>query len=456
MGVSNRPGILGIFLRPAPDREVRVGSLIRDAAGTTSFDLDEAYLRFGRNRPIISLAWHAETEEETLDRLRNRDDKVRHHQYLPPYFNNLLPEGALRVLVEREFGTGTFDNFDVLARLGGDLPGAVVARREAGEPPPKRRAEEFADEPAKTFPISFSLAGVQLKFSMHADTHRLTAPGADESGDVILKLPSELYPDLVENEFMSLQLAKLAGVNVSEARLVDIRSIEGVPEQYVKLGDHALSVRRFDRAPGGIRVHTEDFAQVAGTTNDEKYWRWNQETMLKLSKRFAEDPIGEVLEMMRRLTVDIMIGNADGHLKNTSLIFPDGRHPRLSPAYDIVSTLTYVGERMALKFHGSRNPRNANTAWLDRLKNFLGIDPRILAREMRLTATRALDTWPNAMKDIPAPDRFKSAIVERFPKLALVREVRPTMIQGHDTRTEPADPQLPEEPSVDQETSFRP
>lgn len=436
MAVLNRPGILGVFLRPSPDREVRVGTLVRDANGTVTFELDESYLRLGPARPILSLAWQGATEEETLRRLGDRRDKIANGRYLPPYFDNLLPEGALLELIEREFGTGSFDNYDVLARLGGDLPGAVVARREAGDPPPSRPAGEAVKQLTISKPISFSLAGVQMKFSMHADKRWLTAPGADESGDVILKLPSEEFPNLVENEFSSMQLAKLAGANVSETRLVDIETIEGVPDEF-RIGKHALSVRRFDRAPGDVRIHTLDFAQIAGTITDQKYFWWNQDTILNTSKRFSEDPIGDLLEALRRLVVDIMIGNCDGHLKNWSFLLPDGRNVRLSPAYDIVSTLTYRPDTMALRLSGTKDPKIIDTARLRRLASLLKVDPKILEREMQRTTIRILDTWPAAMKDLPAPDKIKDAILSRFSTLALVREVRPTMTQGHAPLTGP-------------------
>lgn len=431
MAVVDRPGILGIFLRPYADREVRVGTLVRDATGAINFEVDDAYIRLGPARPLVSLAWSGATEKDTLARLRNRGDKITQGRILPPYFNNLLPEGALLELVEREFGTGTFDNYDVLARLGGDLPGAIVARREAGTPPPNRSAAEAPEEPPIEQPISFSLAGVQLKFSMHGDTHRLTAPGADESGDVILKLPSNKFPGLVETEFTSLELARLVGANVAEARLVEMKTIQGVSKQFSELGEYALCVKRFDRAPGEVRIHTEDFAQIAGAINDDKYFKWNQETLLHSIRRFSVDPIGDVLEGLRRLVVDIMLGNCDGHLKNWSFIYPDGRHPRLSPAYDIVSTLSYMGDSMALRIGGTKDPKIVDTGRLRRLAPYLEIDLKVLEREMRHAATRALDTWPDALKKLPASDNVKNVILSRLGKLALVREVRPTMIQGH-------------------------
>lgn len=37
------------------------------------------------------------------------------------------------------------------------------------------------------------------------------------------------------------------------------------------VGDHALAVERFDRGPGGRRIHMEDFAQVFGLYPERKY-----------------------------------------------------------------------------------------------------------------------------------------------------------------------------------------
>ena len=142
MHVLERPAQLGIFLRPAPERELRVGTLTRAPDGAVDFLVDDVYVAMGANRPILSLSWVGATEEASVARLNQRNDKTMRGSLLPPFFQNLLPEGALRELVERTFGNDQFDQFDVLARLGEDLPGAVVARREAG-----RFAEAVAAAP---------------------------------------------------------------------------------------------------------------------------------------------------------------------------------------------------------------------------------------------------------------------------------------------------------------------
>jgi len=47
-------------------------------------------------------------------------------------------------------------------------------------------------------------------------------------------------------------------------------------------------------------------------------------------------------DFLRRLVFSVLIGNADMHLKNWSLLYPDRRTPVLSPAYDFVATLPYI------------------------------------------------------------------------------------------------------------------
>jgi serine/threonine-protein kinase HipA len=432
MPVLNRAGVLGIFLRPAPGQELRIGTLVRDASGAVTFDVDETYIKLGPKRPIVSLAWRGETEEISIQRLRSKNDKSSRGSSLPPYFENLLPEGALLELVEKEFGTGAFDSYDVLRKLGLDLPGAIIARSEAGDEAPRAKPAP-TEAPAAPNAIRFSIAGVQLKFSMKGDTTRLTMPAVGEGGDLLLKLPAKEYPDLPEAEYTALQLAKLAGVNTVEASLVKSDSIEDIPKRFLEAGALSLALKRFDRAPNDVRIHTEDFAQIVGAVGDQKYFRANQDTMLNIVRRFSGDARGEMLEGIRRLVVDIMVGNGDDHLKNWSFVYADGVTPRLSPAYDIVPTIRYIPrQKMALKLAGTSDPLIVNVAKFDRVAKFLKLDPKLIEREVRRTIERILDTWPDAIKNLPAPKHVTDAIFGQWKYLTLVKDVRPVMVQGHD------------------------
>jgi hypothetical protein len=52
---------------------------------------------------------------------------------------------------------------------------------------------------------------------------------------------------------------------------VPVAEIERLPPDVARLPGRALAVERFDRAPGGRRIHMEDFAQVFGLFPDAKY-----------------------------------------------------------------------------------------------------------------------------------------------------------------------------------------
>lgn len=431
--IIERAAVLGIYLAPTPDEEVRVGSLVRDAGGTITFTADDNYLALGPARPVLSMAWRGADEDDTIRRLVAREDKVMRNGLLPPYFSGLLPEGALRDLVEAEFGTGAFDDFDVLARLGGDLPGAVVARLEAGQAGgPQVAAGKGA---RKTLPVppggvKFSLAGIQLKFTVVATDRGVTAPGRDQHGDIILKLPSERHPALVEAEHAGLALARVVGIRAAEAFPVDIANIQGIPAEYLQGGTRALAVRRFDRAPGGRRIHTEDYAQILGAIGDRKYTMANEETVYNMARRFTGDWSGMLLEAVRRTVANIMIGNGDAHLKNWSLIHPAGGQPELTPAYDIVPTFLYGDRTMALAFGGTKDAARITLRRFERAAGLVKVSPDLLAREAKKTVEAALDLWPAAMRDLPLPQEMQDRIVARWRDLSLVQEVRPIIVPG--------------------------
>ncbi|MEZ6018435.1 MAG: HipA domain-containing protein, partial [Planctomycetota bacterium] len=62
-------------------------------------------------------------------------------------------------------------------------------------------------------------------------------------------------------------------------------------------------------------------------------------------------------EFLRRVAFMIVCGNGDAHLKNWGLVYPDRRHARLGPAYDLVSTVVYpdLDRELALDLGGRRS-----------------------------------------------------------------------------------------------------
>jgi serine/threonine-protein kinase HipA len=102
-------------------------------------------------------------------------------------------------------------------------------------------------------------------------TGGLTVPAHGVGGLWILKLASTEYPAVPENEYVMLELVRAIGIEVPPARLVSVADVEGLPADAARITGQALAIERFDRAPGGRRIHMKDFAQVFGLYTDNKY-----------------------------------------------------------------------------------------------------------------------------------------------------------------------------------------
>jgi serine/threonine-protein kinase HipA len=420
--------VLGIFILDRDQRRVRAGTLTRDADGGVSFVVSEDYLR-DPGRPILSLGWFdTRSDESSQKRLANRRDKIALRGALPPWFAGLLPEGALRDLVLTEMGPGDHDQFDVLTRLGGDLPGAVIVSPETDDlqsagPLRLEKVRGLTTAEPRGM-VKFSLAGVQLKLTGDFNGDRLTLPGNGASGRCIIKLPAKPYPGLPEAEFAAMRLAQAVGVDTAHCQLVPRDAVKDVPTEFLASGDNVLVVDRFDRLAGEARVHIEDAGQVLGALDVFKYTMGTTDTVMNMVRRFSTDSRADLAEAFRRVTVDVLVGNGDNHLKNWSFRFPKAGEIRLSPAYDIVPTIFYQPrDELALRFVGTHRFESVSLHRFERLASFLGIDPKWAVKEVRRTTEAALDLWPVMVRDL-LDDRRADALVKRLNELPLVTEIR--------------------------------
>jgi len=418
--------VLGVHLLGPQDQTTRVGTLTRDGDGATAFVVDEAYFR-DPDRPVLSLSWLVPGDEgQTRARLADRGDKIGLHGLLPPWFSGLLPEGALRELVMAEMGPGNHDQFDLLLRLGADLAGAVLVVPETATPAsvgPLRLARVHGVEAVQPEGlVKFSLAGVQLKFVAQVDGERLTVPGRAGTGRCILKVSSEHYPGLPEAEFAAMQLVRAIGVMTADCRLVPTEAVDGIPAEMLRHGPSVLVVDRFDRPAAGIRLHIEDAGQIVGAIGERKYTMATTETVLNMIRRFSTDWRADILEGLRRVVADVLIGNGDNHLKNWSFIFPKPGTIRLSPAYDIVPTVLFQPQdTLALRFVGTHGFATVDFRRIRRVAAYLGLDPDWIEAEMKTVVGRALEHWPKQARILLGEARA-NALLARLDSLALVRE----------------------------------
>ncbi|MCE0732053.1 HipA domain-containing protein [Halomonas sp. G15] len=300
--------------------------------------------RGGRNVLVFDDDWRLDESRATLSlslmpsaphNQRLLQSPWIRRQRLHPWLSNLLPEGALREWLAAELKVHPDNEFPLLAALGHDLPGAlevaavtsdempawVVAHRRSVSPEPRQVAVGRG----------FSLAGVQMKFSMREQDGRFQGAGQALPGDWIVKPPSPIQPWLVENEYSAMRLAEAAGVTIPEIRLIPLEELDGLPRLNLPDEPMAYAIKRFDRA-GSERVHAEDFAQVLFRYPHEKYSGPSYEQIGRLIREFSADGMACAAQMARRLLVNALLANGDAHLKNWSLVYPDRQRPTLSPA----------------------------------------------------------------------------------------------------------------------------
>ena len=380
-----------------------IGTLTRLPGDRVLFAFTESYVA-DQNRPTLSLSFK--------DALGGLITDVRPTQTrLPVFFANLLPEGTMRDYLALRGGLTPEREFFLIAMLGQDLPGALEIRAADGAPP----FDEYVDTTVVAAgretetALHFSLAGVQLKFSAIKDAAgRLTIPIDGVGGSWIAKLPSTKFPNLPENEFAMMELARRVGISVPDTTLVPMSQISGLPTAMSAIGQFVYVIKRFDRAANGGRVHIEDFAQVFGVYPERKYERASYRNIAEVI--WTETGEAGIVEFLRRFVFNGLIGNADMHLKNWSLMYPDRRGAAIAPAYDFVSTIAYLpDDHLALTFVDSKNFSSLSIEQFERFAAKARLPSKLTLDTVRETVMRFAEVWRNPPAGI-IDDRIRAAI----------------------------------------------
>lgn len=272
-----------------------------------------------------------------------------------PFFAGLLPEGLRMRALVRGTKTSEDDLFSLLAACGADTVGDVRVHAPGEAPTVARPVIDLASvdslsfddvlRSSLTFGETFDRAmtsGVQPKVS--AAMISMSVEASRRGKSYMLKLTPSDYPRLVENEFFWMRFAKGLGLQVAEVALLHDRD-----------GAAGLLVERFDRVPGATRnaprvaVHQEDACQLLDRYPADKYRLRLREIGEALDVCSA--PIVERARLVQLVALSYAIGNGDLHGKNIS-VRVHGGDVRLSPLYDVLSTLPYGDDRMALGVEG--------------------------------------------------------------------------------------------------------
>ncbi|MEX4009947.1 type II toxin-antitoxin system HipA family toxin [Neoaquamicrobium sediminum] len=373
-----------------------IGTITHVGNEKTLFAFNDAYIE-NCERPTLGLQFKDSLGDLITD---FRPFKIR----LMPYFSNLLPEGHLRRYLAEKADIHIDREFFLLWVLGQDLPGAITVVPADGEEWPDEAHNILEGEAAKEAAedaMRFSLAGVQLKFSaVQSASGGLTIPTSGVGGNRIVKLPSREFANLPENEFSMMSLARMVGINVPAIGLIDVRSIGNLPDGIEKIRQQAFVIERFDRNEDGSVTHIEDFAQVFNVYPEDKYKKASYRNLISVIA--SESDQDDVAEFIRRLTFNVLIGNGDMHLKNWSLIYPDRRNARLSPAYDFVSTIPYIAnDKSALTFSRTKEFTGFTTDELAHLSAKAKLPKKLVLDTAKETISLFMERWETEKANLP-------------------------------------------------------
>ncbi|PAU65985.1 toxin HipA [Pseudomonas sp. PIC25] len=278
------------------------------------------------------------------------------------YFDNLLPEEGLRVLMARVARVSDADAFGLLAHFGAESAGSITLL-PSGEAQPaegsllplpgeelSRRIREMPRVPlVERSAKRMSLAGAQHKVAIVYDGRELLEPTGNIPSTHILKPdhPDEAWAHSVINEWFVMRLASRVGLTVP-----------AVYRRYVP--ESVYLIERFDRhkgAAGWVRLHCIDACQLLGLDRSYKYAEGSMARLAEIASQCLP-PARARLSLFQWLVFNVLVGNEDAHLKNLSFLI-GGRTAVLAPFYDLLCTAVY-GTRA---FGQDRWPQQAAMAW---------------------------------------------------------------------------------------------
>lgn len=305
------------------------------------------------------------------------------------YFENLLPPDQVRKKLGPILHLSHHNIFGFLEAIGGDCAGAISLWAPGQTPGSGREELKELDEDE----ASEVLRSIEKRplFVNGVDGYRISGAGAQNKliarlrdGKVLLPLfgtPSTHiikpavadYPDSVYNECFAMKLAERLGLKAARCGILRLKGVD------------YYWTERFDRevVDGRVcRLHQEDFCQILGISAEVKYeseggpsFRSSMDAMremkLSLADRFA---------FVDRVVYNWLIGNADAHGKNSSVLYRGSRARSLAPLYDVLSTEVYgnLSRVNAMSVGGARRLEDVSRASLAAMAQEVGMKPSVV------------------------------------------------------------------------------
>jgi len=257
---------------------------------------------------------------------------------------------------------------------------------------------------------SIAVPGVQPKLSLSLVNNILTdetkgwltVVGALD-GNYILKPPSEHYPEMPQNEHVTMRIAESFGINTVKSSLIRLQS-----------GELSYISKRIDRTENGEKIHMLDMFQVLEAF--DKY-KSSMERVGKAIGEYSNDTLLDKLYFLELSVFSFLTGNNDMHLKNFSLINTNAKWV-LAPAYDLLNVMIINPgdkEELALTLEGKKkNLRRANFESLGKIlelneKQIEGVFKRVVKNK-----PVAIEWIDNSFLSNDFREKYKRLLEEKY------------------------------------------
>lgn len=257
---------------------------------------------------------------------------------------------------------------------------------------------------------SVAVPGVQPKLSLSlvndairdGNKRRLTVVGA-LGGNYIFKPPSDHFPEMPENEHLTMRIAEAFGINVVKSSLIRLQS-----------GELSYITKRIDRTATGEKIHLLDMFQI--TEAFDKY-KSSMEKVGKVLNEYSDNTLLDKVCFLELAVFSFLVGNNDMHLKNFSMINA-GDKWTLAPAYDLLNVaIVYPDdtEELALTLEGKK--KKLKWEHFERLGKMLELNDkqiRSIGKRFRKNKPVAIEWIDNSFLSSAYKEKYKNLLEERY------------------------------------------
>ena len=273
--------------------------------------------------------------------------------------------------------------------------------------------KQMVDLAKKVVERSVAVPGVQPKLSLSivndtiqdGNKGRLTVVGA-LGGNYIFKPPSAQFPEMPENEHVTMRIAEAFGINTVMSSLIRLQS-----------GELSYITKRIDRTETGEKIHMLDMFQI--TEAFDKY-KSSMEKIGKALDEFSDNTLLDKVYFLELAIFSFLTGNNDMHLKNFSMIH-SGDTWTLAPAYDLLNVAIVNPddtEELALTLEGKK--KKLKWEHFKRLGSTLGLNEKQIkgmAKRFQKNKPIAIQWINNSFLSDAFKEKYKVLLEDRYQRL---------------------------------------